>query len=106
MSRPPQLLSEAYIELETAKAWYDDERTGLGDELINAVDQALRSIGRSPGAGSPVDFVQPGPEVRRIAVARFPYQVVYAVVDGEPLVIAVAHERRRPGYWKARITDA
>ena len=106
MSRSPQLLPDAYAELETAKAWYDEERAGLGAELINAVDQALRSIGRSPGAGSPVEFVQPGPEVRRIAVARFPYQVIYIVVDGEATVIAVAHERRRPGYWKARITDA
>jgi hypothetical protein len=33
---------------------------------------------------------------------RFPYLVVYREVSTGLQVIAVAHGRRRPGYWKNR----
>jgi hypothetical protein len=39
---------------------------------------------------------------RRALVARFPYQVVYRIRPGEIVIVAVAHLKRRPGYWKNR----
>lgn len=35
----------------------------------------------------------------------FPYGIVYFVRDDEVLVVAYAHERRRPGYWRERLAD-
>ncbi len=38
-------------------------------------------------------------------VERFHYDVIYIVRDDEVLVVAVAHQRRKPGYWRRRLTD-
>jgi hypothetical protein len=39
------------------------------------------------------------------ATKRFHYRVVHFVRDGEPVILAYAHEKQRPGYWKDRFTD-
>ena len=41
-------------------------------------------------------------EYRRYLMARFPYGVVYRIEGETVLVFAVAHLRRRPGYWRNR----
>jgi len=45
-----------------------------------------------------------GDEVRKAPVARFPYNVLYAIEPDERIrVIAVAHQKWRPGYWRKRL---
>jgi len=39
---------------------------------------------------------------RRILLRRFPYQIVYRLKPDGIVVVAVAHLKRRPGYWKSR----
>jgi hypothetical protein len=39
---------------------------------------------------------------RRHRVRRFPYLVFYAVAPEEIRVVAIAHAKRRPGYWRDR----
>ena len=39
---------------------------------------------------------------RKFLLRRFPYGVVYRITKSAIQVIAVAHGRRRPGYWKSR----
>lgn len=41
-------------------------------------------------------------EVCRLPVSRFPYHLVYLLGDEVIHVLAVAHDYRRPGYWKSR----
>jgi len=43
--------------------------------------------------------------VRRYRLNRFPYGIIYAVVEDEVVVIAIAHLHREPGYWRARLQD-
>jgi len=50
-----------------------------------------------PEAGSPA-----GPNRRRVVVARFPYSIVYQHQPNLIRIVAVAHQRRRPGYWRRR----
>ena len=90
-------------ELEEAADWYDRHRTGLGRELVLEVRSAIRSVAQNPRAGSPVDVVDPTLGVRRVRVRRFPYQVVYSVIDNDAVVIAIAHDRRPPGFWAVRL---
>ena len=40
---------------------------------------------------------------RRYLLQRFPFYLIYREVHGKVELIAVAHGRRRPGYWKKRI---
>ena len=43
------------------------------------------------------------PDSRSAKVVRFPYRVVYVVVASNIDVVAVAHAKRRPGYWRDRV---
>jgi hypothetical protein len=56
-------------------------------------------------AGAPIPEIA-GLDIRRTRVHRFPYHVAYMLVDGDELsVLAVAHDRRRPGYWSDRVGE-
>jgi len=35
-------------------------------------------------------------------IKRFPYSLIHTIADDEIRVLAVAHQSRRPGYWRQR----
>ncbi len=45
------------------------------------------------------------PYLRRKGIDVFPYGIVYFVRDAEIIVVAYAHDKRRPGYWRKRLDD-
>ena len=94
---------EARAELRAGANWYDDPATG--QELLDATLQARGSIAEMPGAWPPVRGWDREPIVRRKGVTGFPYGVVYYATDSEIVIVAYAHEKRRPGYWKHRVED-
>lgn len=91
------LLSEASRELEAAVSFYDSEQPGLGRDFAREVQWLCRRIVDAPLAGTEVR-----PSIRRRILRRFPYSILYAVERGEVIVVAMAHQRRRPGYWEQR----
>lgn len=103
MNRRVRVDPAAAAELEDAAAWYDSQRRGLGHDLVVAARAAIRRASRSPQLGSPVTGTDPALNIRRVGMARFPYQVVYTTDDTTVHVIAVAHQRRLPGYWRDRL---
>ena len=90
---------EAEAELAEAAAWYEERRAGLGVQLVADIDRAFEAILESPLVYPPWNA---GPAHRRYVVRRFPYLVFYEVVDEGVIVRAVAHAKRRPGYWTDR----
>ena len=95
--------AEADAEYRAAGRWYEKRRLGLGLEFFDAVDAALTQIVRLPKAGAPVKQLPSDLPVRRAPVKRFPYHVIYLELNAEIRVLAVAHDRRKPGYWRDRI---
>jgi toxin ParE1/3/4 len=91
---------EAREELAAAAAWYDEQRPGLGDELLLAVEEALERIASAPESFPRDRFDD---RARRAAVAQFPYGIVFLVHEGELRIIAFAHGKRLPGHWRGRI---
>jgi plasmid stabilization system protein ParE len=87
-------------ELRAAVAWYDEQRPGLGEEFLVEVGRVLTLILQHPAIGSPVPRVRAERGTRRVPLRRFPYFVIYRERDNELHVIAFAHARRRPGYWR------
>jgi plasmid stabilization system protein ParE len=85
-----------------AARWYESHREGLGTEFIDAVDHAVDRIAETPQTGSsvPSDVDE---AIRRRAVRRFPYHVVYLELADRIQILAVAHDRRRPAYWLDRL---
>ena len=94
---------EAEAEYRAAGRWYEDRSVGLGLEFLDAVDDTIDQIVRMPHAGSPVSRLPLDLLVRRAPVKRFPYHVVYLEAETTIRVLAIAHERRKPGYWKSRL---
>ena len=88
---------DAADELESAKLWYENQSSGLGDEFLDEIDRAIAKIEQWPEAWTP--YWQ---DVRRFLVHRFPYVIYYRHMSGAIQIIAVAHQRRKPGYWKNR----
>jgi plasmid stabilization system protein ParE len=94
---------EADAGFREAGRWYQIRRAGVGAELFDAVEATLRRIVEFPRAGAPVPRVSRDLPVGRLAVERFPSHVVYLDTPDTLRVLAVAHDRRKPGYWKHRI---
>ena len=102
MNRRVLFEPEASAELEEAALWYEAQRSGLGLAFLAAVDRALEHLAAWPGSGVPVPGVPANLSVRQHPVSRFPYRIAYLVTSQEVRVLAVAHARRRPGYWRSR----
>ena len=99
MKRPVRASEPASDELTEAVRWYETRRVGLGGEFFDAIAAALTLIETSPEIGKTISS---DGQTRRVVVARFPYQVVYRLRPTEIVIVAMAHVKRRPGYWKNR----
>jgi hypothetical protein len=68
---------------------------------VAAVDAAVDRVIARPLAFRVLPRV---PTIRRAQLQRFPFVLLFRVITGDMVeVIAVAHMRRRPGYWKSRM---
>jgi len=86
----------AMAELEEAAAWYEARREGLGHAFTREIMAAAAMIGELPKAWPR----WPGStELRVVRVKRFPYHLPYALRGDRAVVMAVAHDKRRRGYW-------
>ncbi len=101
--KPIRVEPEAKQELAAAAAWYERRREGLGRELIAEIDAVLGAIARSPARFPLYPRADARLHVRRALPRRFPYAVAFIDLGPVIRVIAIAHERRRPGYWLARL---
>jgi len=89
---------DAEIELEQIVTYYESRQNGLGLEFA---DEVLATIARI------LDYPQVGSlfskNTRRCVAKRFPYGIIYQIYEDTVQIIAVAHLRRRPGYWENRM---
>jgi plasmid stabilization system protein ParE len=102
VTKPLLIEPEAQEELEDAALWYEEQRPGLGGRLLVVVSATIDRIRRLPQAGAPVPYIPEDLPARRVAVKGFPYHVVYLITPEAIRVLALAHRRRRPGYWSGR----
>jgi len=85
-------------ELREGYAWYEERVPGLGFEFVRAADACVQIIQRNPDI-YPVVYK----EVRQGIVRRFPYSILYLVVQDRVIVISVFHSSRDPKIWKRRV---
>ena len=93
-----ELHDEAKAEVVEAAAYLESQRRGYGDRFIAAFESARQFVVDHPRSGRPERF-----GLRVWPVQRFSYSIVYALEGDEVFIIAVAHHRRRPGYWRSRL---
>jgi plasmid stabilization system protein ParE len=93
-----RLRGRARRELREAIAWYRERNSDVADRFIAEVQQTLTHLENLPETGSFVPGVA-NRNVRRLPVHNFPYQIVFIRLARHIAVLAIAHDRRRPGYW-------
>lgn len=85
-------------ELDKAVAYNNRKRPGLGQGLLDEVLAALGKLESDPGIGARYRNT-----TRRFyRLKRFRYVIYYAEFEKNIWIAAIAHERRRPGYWRRR----
>jgi toxin ParE1/3/4 len=85
---------EAFLE---AVLRYEAEVPGLGERFDAEIREAAAVLLEYPEIGAAMD-----PELRKLVLDRFPYSLIYSLTSENVYVLAVAHERRPPGYWAER----
>lgn len=103
MSPRVEFEHEADAEYRFAGRWYEERREGLGMAFFDAVEATIDRIVAMPRAGDLVPRMPADLPVRRRAVTRFPYHVVYLETPTHIRILAIAHDRRKPGYWQERL---
>ncbi|MGA7876620.1 MAG: type II toxin-antitoxin system RelE/ParE family toxin [Desulfoferrobacter sp.] len=91
---------DADAELTEAARYYELRQPGLGSDLLEEVERALDQILTYPEASQNI-----GRRVRRKPLWRFPYNLVYAVYPERIRLVAFAHQKRRPYYWRKRLKN-
>ena len=85
-------------ELHDAAAFYTESaNVELGLAFVAEFERSVDLILNNPTLGAVFRGTR-----RRVLLRRFPYNVIYQLTSEELRVIAVAHNRRRPGYWAGR----
>jgi plasmid stabilization system protein ParE len=87
----------AELELRDATAFYELEQLGLGRRFKEEIKKAILRMVVYPEAWS----IERG-EVRKCILHRFPYKILYSIEKDHLLIIAVAHQHRKPDYWVDR----
>ena len=92
-----EYLEQALLEAEAAARWYAERSPSAALAFSDEIDTAEDAIVQSPEAWPAYDH-----GTRRYLLRRFPFSVVYRVESTRVLLVAVAHAKRRPGYWTSR----
>lgn len=94
----PIFLPEAEEELREATRYYESEAPGVGIAFVTEVRRVVNRIVEHPYAAVAV-----GSGIRKAVMSHFPYNIVYSIEPDSIVIVAVAHQKKRPRYWRARI---
>jgi plasmid stabilization system protein ParE len=93
-----RLLEGAESDLAGAAGFLEHRLRGLGTRFTDSVQRSLTRIAENANLGVPI-----GVTYRKLRVRQFPYNVIYRIELDEVLVVAIAHHRRKPDYWRRRV---
>ena len=89
------LAPQAETDIAAAFEWYREQSATAADafriEALDAIDRL---------ADAPTQWRMDEDGTRRRVLRHFPYSVVFEVLDNTVTILAVAHDRRQPGYWR------
>ncbi|MGQ0528388.1 MAG: type II toxin-antitoxin system RelE/ParE family toxin [Panacagrimonas sp.] len=97
MPRSLEFHPDAAVEAREARQWYAERSLIAARAFLTELIAVMRTVTDDPDrwprylAGT-----------RRYFFPQFPFSLVYRVTEAKIIVVAIAHHRRRPGYWAKR----
>jgi toxin ParE1/3/4 len=91
--------ADASAELDAAALWYEHEQVGLGAAFLDEISLAVVAVAEAPRTWPVVSKRR---HIRRCLLTRFPFALLFVALPEGVVVLAVAHTKRRPFYWRAR----
>ena len=85
------VLSQAILEIEDALDWYEEQKYGLGYELLDEIDFCYLKLTKRPEHYSYINA-----SYRRIKTERFPYVLIYSLNGDTVTVNSFRHVKRKP----------
>ena len=93
-----EFLPEAEEEFREAARYYESEAPGVGLAFIAEVHRAISFVTSHPRSAKTVRG-----SLRKKVLSHFPYSILYSIESNLILIVAVAHHKRRPTYWRSRM---
>ncbi len=92
-----EFLDEAEQELFEAAFWYESKEAGLGIRFRDEIFHILNRI-----VDDPLLWREHTSGYRRVNCPIFPYYIPFFIRGSKIVIAAIAHDHRKPGYWKSR----
>jgi toxin ParE1/3/4 len=91
---------DSELDILEGYLWYEEQKTGLGDQFLNALEESFKKITGNPDY---YHFVQT--DTRVYSIKKYPFNIVYFLEINMIKVIAVFHTSRNPSDWQERKAD-
>jgi plasmid stabilization system protein ParE len=95
-----ELHADARRELDDAVAYLEAERSGAGLRFLDHFLDAVHLLRAYPRAGRAV-----GRRLRKYAIPATTYSIIYTIEAFGIFVVALAHQSRKPNYWRNRLPE-
>ncbi len=90
---------DALEELEAATCWYIRKSQIASEQFVFEVERVISVISRMPQF-----YPHCFQGFRQAVLNQFPFSIVYMIQSDETIfILAVAHHKRKPGYWRKRL---
>ena len=97
--KPVKFFSEAEMEMRESSKYYESQQNDLGKRFLNSIENAIKHIQINPKI-----FQKVRKNIRRCQTKVFPYGIIFREQDDQIEIIAIIHLKRKPGYWKNRLS--
>ena len=92
----------ALLEIRDSIQWLSEQSPAAAEGLASEIARLVDQLRHHPESGSPVRGRGIPRGLRRLALHRYRYLLVYRQDGNVVSVVALAHTSRKPGYWVDR----
>lgn len=96
--KPYRVDERAWREVEAADDWYRKRSEDASAAFLLEIIESFETISHAPRRWPKYLY-----ETRRYLLHHFPFSIVYLDDPDGVTFVAVAHTKRKPGYWKKRV---
>ncbi len=89
---------EAIREVRETIEWYRQRSNEVATDFRTLVKSAEELVQRSPESWAVYLL-----ETRGFRFQKFPFVLVYVIRGQQIFIVALAHTKRKPGYWRERL---